>query len=59
MIEATLGGNMTKLFASTLLYLASPVLMLIYWRNNMKKMDLEELRLMLSYEDMGSFYPER
>lgn len=50
---------MAKFMASTLLYLASPVLMLIYWRNNMKKMDLEELRLVLSYGDLGSFYPER
>lgn len=50
---------MTKLLASLLLYAAAPVLMLIYWRNNLKKMDLEELRLMLSYDDMGSFYPER
>lgn len=50
---------MAKFIASVFLYLASPVLMLIYWRNNLKKMDLEELRLMLSYEDMGSFYPER
>lgn len=50
---------MAKIMASVLLYLVSPVLMLIYWRNNLKKMDLEELRLMLSYDDMGSFYPER
>lgn len=50
---------MAKMMASALLYLASPVLMLIYWRNNLKKMDLEELRLMLSYDDLGSFYPER
>lgn len=50
---------MARLVASTLLFVATPVLMLIYWRNNLKKMDLEELRLVLSYGDMGSFYPER
>lgn len=39
--------------------MASPVLMVLYWRNNMKKIDLEELRMMISYNELGSFFPER
>jgi len=50
---------MTHLIARSLVFLASPVLMLVYWRNNMKKIDLEELRMLVSYNDLGSFFPER
>jgi hypothetical protein len=50
---------MTHLFARVLLIVASPVLMVVYWRNNMKKIDLEELRMMISYNELGSFFPER
>ncbi len=50
---------MTHLMARAFLVLASPVLMVLYWRNNIKKIDLEELRMMLSYNDLGSFFPER
>jgi hypothetical protein len=50
---------MTHLFARVLLMMASPVLMVLYWRNNMKKIDLEELRMMISYNELGSFFPER
>ena len=50
---------MAHVLARLLLVLASPVLMVVYWRNNLRKVDLEELRLMLSYDDLGSFYPER
>jgi hypothetical protein len=50
---------MTNLLARALVLLASPVLMVVYWRNNLKKVDLEELRLLVSYNDLGSFFPER
>jgi hypothetical protein len=50
---------MTHFFARVLLIVASPVLMVVYWRNNMKKIDLEELRMMISYNELGSFFPER
>lgn len=50
---------MAYLLARLLLLIASPVLMLIYWRNHLKRIDLDELRLLISYNDLGSFYPER
>ena len=50
---------MTHLLARTCLFLASPVLLVLYWRNNLKKIDLEDLRMMISYNDLGSFFPER
>ncbi|MBY0515564.1 MAG: hypothetical protein K2P81_01560 [Bacteriovoracaceae bacterium] len=50
---------MTHFMARTFLFLASPFLMVLYWRNNIKKIDLEELRMMVSYNDLGSFFPER
>ena len=52
-------GLMTHIFARSILWLASPVLMMLYWRNNLKKIDLEELRMLISYNDLGSFFPER
>ncbi len=50
---------MANVIARSLILLASPVLMVVYWRNNLKKIDLEELRLLVSYNDLGSFFPER
>ncbi len=50
---------MTHLFARLLVFAATPALLVIYWRNNLKRIDLEELRMMLSYNDLGSFFPER
>ncbi len=58
MIEAK-EGLMAHILARSLLWIASPVLMVMYWRNNLKKIDLEELRMLISYNELGSFFPER
>ncbi len=50
---------MTHLFARLIVFAATPALLVIYWRNNLKRIDLEELRMLLSYNDLGSFFPER
>ncbi len=50
---------MAHILARSLLWIASPVLMVMYWRNNLKKIDLEELRMLISYNELGSFFPER
>lgn len=50
--------SMIHLFTRLFFMLASPVLLVIYWRNNLKKIDLDELHQLLSYKDLGSFFSE-
>ena len=50
--------SMIHLFTRFFFVLASPILLVIYWRNNMKKIDLDDLHLVLSYNDLGSFFSE-
>ncbi len=49
---------MAHFLARTVLWLATPVLAVVYWRNNLKSLEINEVWRLVSYNELGSFFPD-